>query len=194
MAWCVVMQCFKQRSELKITVFLWKRMCGSCFCSHGKPSTTGYWLNLVTNKSRTLRCVPAPKAKTMRTVCVIAPEETVLLLATVRFCGCCNGENFNPCSCANKESMNDAVAPQSAIAKVLSKVSLLAIVHDRTMWSHCLFVLATSALADIDNDPSLIGLREQLCSETVCFPMCCLTMLLYLTMLLSSRGCQLHGG
>ena len=144
-------------------------MWGSCFWSYGRSSTTGYWPSVVTNNLRVSTCVP--KVKKMLTVCVMALEETVLPSATVRSRGCCNGENSNPCSCANKESMKDAVAPQSAIARVLKdKVSLLAIVHGRTMWSHCFFVLATSALADIDNDSSPIGLWEQLCSETACFP------------------------
>ena len=166
-------------------------MRGSCFCSHGKLNTTGYWPNLVMNNSRTLRC--APKAIAMHTVCVIAPEEMILPSATVKSRGCCIEISFNPCSYANKESMNDAVAPQSAIAKVLNgKVSLLAMVHGNTMWSH--FVLATSALADIDN-PSSRDPRERLCSRTVCFPTiteCYLTMVLCLTMLLSSCECQLH--
>ena len=66
-------------------------------------------------------------------MCVIDLEETVLPSATIRSHGCCNGENFNLCSCVNEESINDAVAPQSAIAQVLNEVSLLAIVHGRTM-------------------------------------------------------------
>ena len=180
------MQCFKQCLESKVIVLSLKRMRGSCFCSHGRPNTTGYWPNLVMNNSRTLRC--APKAIATHIVCVIAPEETVLPSATVRSCGCCNGENFNPCSCANKESMNDAVAPQSTIAKVLNEVFLLAIVQGNMMWSHSL--LPTSVLADIDN-PSW-GLWERLCSKTVCFPTmteCCLTTIIPL----SSCGYQPHG-
>ena len=186
------MQCSKQRSESKVTVFSLNRMRGSCFRSHSRPSTTGYWPSLVTNSSRVSTCVL--KVKEMRTVCVMAPEEMVLPSATVRSRGCCIGISFNPCSCANVESMNKAVAPQSAIAKVLNnEVSLLAMVHGNTMWSH--FVLATSALADIDNS-SLIGLRERLYSETVCFPtlLLCWTVLLCSTIMpLSSRECQLHG-
>ena len=186
------MQCSKQRLESKITVFLWKRMCESCFCSHGRPSTTGYWPNLVTYSSRTLqywRCVL--KAKAMRTVCVIAPEKMILPSATVRLQGCCIGISFNPCSCANKKLTNaGAVAPQSAIATVLNKVPLLVIVQSNTMWSHSL--LATGALADINN-PNPVGLRERLYSRTVCFPMCCLTIMpLCLQVLLSSCGFQLH--
>ena len=150
------MQWSKQCSESKVIVLSLKQMQRSCFRNHGRPSTTRYWPSVVMNSLRTSRS--APKARAIHTVCVIAPEDTDLPSATVRSRGCCNGENFNPCSCANKKSMNDAVAPQSAIAKVLNEVFLLAIVHGRTMWSHCSFVLATSALADIDNDPSLIGL------------------------------------
>ena len=92
---------------------------------------TGYWPNLVTNSSMDLVC--ASRAKEMRMVCVIAPEEKILPSATVRSQGYCIGININPCSCANEESMNDAVAPQSAMAMVLNEVSLLAIVQSRTM-------------------------------------------------------------
>ena len=153
----------------------------SYFCSHGRPSTTGYWPNLMTNSLMTLRCVL--RAKTMRTVCVIAPEKTILPSATVRLQGCCIGINFNLCSCANKELMNNAVAPQSAMAIVLNEVFLLAIMHDKTMWSHCFFVLAMSTLVEINN-PNPVSPRERLCSRTACF----LTV-----MLLSSRGYQPHG-
>ena len=189
------MQCSKQCSESKVIVLCLKQMRGSCFCNQGRPSTTGYWPSVVTKNSKILVC--APRAKEIRTVTVyvMAPEETDLPLATVRSCGCCNRENFNPCSCANKELINDAVAPQSAIAKVLNvnEVSLRAIVHGKTMWLHYFFVLATSALADINN-PNLVGPQEQLCSRTACFPKCCSTMLLYSTIRpLSFHGYQCQG-
>ena len=185
------MQWSKQCCESKITIFLLKQMQRSCFYSYNWPSTTGYWLNLVMNSLRTLRCV-SPNAKTMRMVCIIAPEEIVLSSATVRSCGCCHENNFNPCSCANKKSINDAVAPQSTIAKVLnSEIFLLTIEHSNMMWSH--FVLATSALADINNF-NLVGPQEQLYSGMVCFPICCLTIMpLCLTVLLSSCGSQPYG-
>ena len=155
-------------------------MCGSCFCSHSRLSTTGYWPNLVTYSLRASWCWwCAFKAKAIRTMCVIAPEKIILPSATVKSQACCIGISFNLCSCANKKSINDAVAPQSTIAKVLNnKVSLLAIVHGRTMWLHCFFVLATSALADIDSlSPS--SLQEQLCLETVCFLTCSTILLLF---------------
>ena len=91
------------------------------------------------------------KIREIWTICVMALEETSLPSATVRSQGCCNGVNFNPCNCANEKSMNDAVAPQSAMVMVLNEeVSLLAIIHDKTIWSHS-SLLAMRALADIDN-------------------------------------------
>lgn len=73
------------------------------------------------------------RAKKICTWCVIAFEDVVLPLAMVRLQKCYIKINFNLCSCANKELMNDAVAPQSAIAIVLNKVLLLAIMHGRTI-------------------------------------------------------------
>ena len=76
--------------------------------------------------------------------------------------------DLNPCNCANKKSINNAVAPQSAMAMVLNEeVSLLVIIHGKTIWSHS-SLLATRALADIDNS-LLSGLRGQLCLETGVF-------------------------
>lgn len=127
-----------------------------------------------------LRC--AFKTKTMRTVCVIALEEIILLSATIKSQGCYIRINFNSCSCANEELMNNATALQSAMTIMLNEVSLLAIVHSKTMWLHCLFVLAINILADINNF-NLINLWEQLCLKTVCFP----------TILLLFCGYQLYG-
>ena len=86
----------------------------------------------MTNSSKGSVC--APRAKEERyTMCVMASDETGLPSATVRSRECCNGIDSNPCNCANEKSINDAVAPQSAMAMVLNKVSLLAMLHGKTI-------------------------------------------------------------
>lgn len=58
-------------------------------------------------------------------VYIIAAEKTILLSIIVTSQGCCIKININLYSYANKKSMNNAVAPQSAITMLKDCITLI---------------------------------------------------------------------